>query len=257
MKRIKEVSAVIASFLLAVSGFGCAAKDVTVTESESVSTSSGAETARTSKETAAAEITGMPETTESTAETSETQDRVIIVQDYSSDSIYNDYLEDYIEVHIPEVIIGDLDLFHLNLSIRKVCEGHYYDVSRSAIDYEYFIGEDTLSLNISIIPYHDESPSNSYAVYVISLSDGHVMSREEIIDVCGIDEDLLNRTVESDIRRIWEEQELGDHMLDEAMSEDSIKKAYPFYKPDGELYYVMNVGIPAGSGELIYEAKVD
>lgn len=190
---------------------------------------------------------------EETAETTpETTSKEIIVRDAYYEEVYNEYLQDYLEVHIPEIIIGDLDMKDLNFEIYAKLE----HVSRSRVTYEYYIGKGFLSLNISVEPFHDESPADSFYVYNISTETGTVLSRDEMIALCNIDEDAMDSAVEDDIQDIWERLMLGDYMLDEALSEDTIKRAYPYYDENGNLNYYLGVGIPAGSGYMEYESDV-
>jgi hypothetical protein len=198
-------------------------------------------------------ITTENTTSEETVETTpETTVKEIIVRDAYYEEVYNEYLQDYLEVHIPEIIIGDLDMKDLNSEIYAKLE----HVSRSKVTYEYYIGKGFLSLNISVEPFHDESPADSFYVYNISTETGNVLSRDEMIALCNIDEDAMDSAVEDDIQDIWERLMLGDYMLDEALSEDTIKRAYPYYDESGNLNYYLGVGIPAGSGYMEYESDV-
>lgn len=198
-------------------------------------------------------ITTENTTSEETVETTpETTVKEIIVRDAYYEEVYNEYLQDYLEVHIPEIIIGDIDTTDLNSEIYAKLE----HVSRSKVTYEYYIGKGFLSLNISVEPFHDESPADSFYVYNISTETGTVLSRDEMIALCNIDEDAMDSAVEDDIQAIWERLMLGDYMLDEALSEDTIKRAYPYYDENGNLNYYLGVGIPAGSGYMEYESDV-
>lgn len=198
-------------------------------------------------------ITTENTTSEETVETTpETTSKEIIVRDAYYEEVYNEYLQDYLEVHIPEIIIGDLDMKDFNSEIYAKLE----HVSRSKVTYEYYIGKGFLSLNISVEPFHDESPADSFYVYNISTETGNVLSRDEMIALCNIDEDAMDSAVEDDIQDIWERLMLGDYMLDEALSEDTIKRAYPYYDENGNLNYYLGVGIPAGSGYMEYESDV-
>ena len=134
-------------------------------------------------------ITTENTTSEETVETTpETTVKEIIVRDAYYEEVYNEYLQDYLEVHIPEIIIGDLDMKDLNSEIYAKLE----HVSRSKVTYEYYIGKGFLSLNISVEPFHDESPADSFYVYNISTETGNVLSRDEMIELCNIDEDAMD-----------------------------------------------------------------
>lgn len=198
-------------------------------------------------------ITTENTTSEETVETApETTVKEIIVRDAYYEEVYNEYLEDYLEVHIPEVIISDIDMTDFNSEIYAELE----HVRRSRVTYEYYIGNGFLSLNISVEPFHDESPADSFLVYNISTETGNVLTRDEMIGYCNIDENALDSAVEDDIRTIWENLMLDTSMLDRALSEDTIKSAYPYYDKNGNLDYYLTVGIPTGSGSLEYESDV-
>ena len=180
---------------------------------------------------------------------------------------------------VPEVIISDTDTSAVN---DEIINDHsrtmdffsenapkytpdYWEYEQSntplGLDYEYYIAEDFVSIDCYYDAFSVEGIFKEYyesrSIYNVSVKDGHILSKEEMLALLGFTEDEFDEAVRKLIKDNWDElnADFGasqgsytDDLLMESLSDKNISGAMPYVNAKGYVCAVVDIIVGWGSG---------
>jgi len=168
------------------------------------------------------------------------------------------------EYKIPEVVIDGVDMSGFNSEIRKDisgCAASYNEEAQylGGTDYRYYIGGRIVSL---VVVYLDDIDGDSYAVYNISLEDGHILTKDEFIEVNGMSKDGFDKAVYDSVKQYMDSEGKQYYQTDMAgfkpyeynLRDEAVKAAIPYYDANGDISFIGE--ITGAGGADYYEREI-
>ena len=168
------------------------------------------------------------------------------------------------EYKIPEVLIDGVDMSGFNSEIRKDisgCAASYNEEAQypGGTDYRYYIGGRIVSL---VVVYLDDVDGDSYAVYNISLEDGHILTKDEFIEVNGMSKDGFDKAVYDSVKQYMDSEGKQYYQTDMAgfkpyeynLRDEAVKAAIPYYDANGDISFIGE--ITGAGGADYYEREI-
>lgn len=116
------------------------------------------------------------------------------------------------------------------------------------ISCSYKIRDDILSLFIHT--HESETAMEQYFIYNLSLSEGKLLNRADILDAFGLNQEKYQSRVQNAIEAYKDNREwkLDASLVDQALAEDNIDAALLYIGESGQLEVIVKIFVPAGAG---------
>lgn len=153
----------------------------------------------------------------------------------ASDKIYEDGVIFKYEFNIPQININSNDVKQINKEIldkyetilANVYENQYIDFSAEALDYEYYINDDILSLVLNV--YTEGGPIFGSEIYNVDIGTGEKVTNAGLIECMNITktefENKLNNAIEN--LEMYTNKE-----IEEKFKEEQLNKTLELYKEE-------------------------
>lgn len=153
----------------------------------------------------------------------------------ASDKIYEDGVIFKYEFNIPQININSNDVKQINKEIldkyetilANVYENQYIDFSAEALDYEYYINDDILSLVLNV--YTEGGPIFGSEVYNINIVSGEKVTNAGLIECINITETELKNKLNSAIENL---EMYTNKEIEEEFKEEQLNKTLELYKEE-------------------------
>ena len=184
---------------------------------------------------------------------------VSIVSDAYSSPVYTDSETKLFTV--PKINVAGKEVDDVNKELYNMGNEAYYEVYNNAqqgyyspihgADYENYLNDGIVSVILRIKYMH---PPHKFKVVNVRISDGHVLSNEELGKIKGYsEEELMSKYIQGLNNWYREAQKLYGETLTEdfyvkALSDENLKAINLFINDDGKLTMKVRVFYPAGAG---------
>lgn len=153
----------------------------------------------------------------------------------TSDKIYEDGVIFKYEFNIPQININSNDVKQINKEIldkyetilANVYENQYIDFSAEALDYEYYINDDVLSLVLNV--YTEGGPIFGSEIYNVDIGTGEKVTNAGLIECMNITETEFENKLNNAIENL---EMYTNKEIEEEFKEEQLNKTLELYKEE-------------------------
>lgn len=153
----------------------------------------------------------------------------------ASDKIYEDGVIFKYEFNIPQININSNDVKQINKEIldkyetilANVYENQYIDFSAEALDYEYYINDDVLSLVLNV--YTEGGPIFGSEIYNVDIGTGEKVTNAGLIECMNITETEFENKLNNAIENL---EMYTNKEIEEEFKEEQLNKTLELYKEE-------------------------